>query len=160
MQGRGANTIYDSCNKWHTINNYINHNKIGIMCLQETHLDKQQTNQINNFHHRLKVISSIDPKHPNTKGVAIVLNSCLTTTQRITARTLIPGRALLAEIPWHGTETLTILTIYAPNNTNKNCSFWVTLQEMWENNTTNLPWPDIMTGNFNLTEDPIDRSNG
>jgi len=91
----------------------------------------------------------------NAQGVAIVLNRELTNIHGIQQQDIIPGRAILLTLPWHSTLTLTVLNIYAPNAHNENRAFWETLQEMWE--TKNLPFPDIMLGDFNIVEDALDR---
>ncbi|KAJ7740845.1 hypothetical protein B0H16DRAFT_1228857, partial [Mycena metata] len=69
---------------------------------------------------------------------------------------LIPGRAVLAVIPWHGRRTLTVLGVYAPAESMKeNKKFWDDLCDLWM--TTDLPVPDAMGGDTNIVEDPIDR---
>ncbi|XP_006463114.1 hypothetical protein AGABI2DRAFT_74099, partial [Agaricus bisporus var. bisporus H97] len=73
---------------------------------------------------------------------------------------IIPGRALLLETRWHNNETLTILNIYAPNDTLENKEFWSTLEEKWAEISSTYPFPDLMLGDFNLTEEGIDRNNG
>ena len=67
---------------------------------------------------------------------------------------LVPGRALLAKVPWHGDLLLTVLNIYAPNNHAESEIFFKNLKLQFETKT--LPLPDLMMGDFNLVEDAID----
>jgi hypothetical protein len=62
---------------------------------------------------------------------------------------------MLLTLPWHTDLTLTILNVYAPNAHNENEQFWDTLETKWSD--MNLPFPDIMLGDFNIVEDAIDR---
>ena len=68
---------------------------------------------------------------------------------------LIPGRALLAKIPWHDDSQIKILNVYAPNDAKENENFWTELNNM----TLARPdlRPDLMLGDFNLVEDGLDR---
>jgi ribonuclease HI/exonuclease III len=160
VQGRGSNSLYDSNHKWHALNRMIISEKIGIFCAQETHLTEEQTEAINDLHKNIKVFSTIDPTQPNSKGVAIAINKKITNAQQAKTSTLIPGRALLLEIPWHANELLTVLAVYAPNDGRENRTFWENLNNIWERDVTEFPLPDVLLGDFNMVEDPIDRSSG
>jgi exonuclease III len=160
IQGRGSNSLYDGKHKWHALNKMIISQKIGILCAQETHLTEEQTEAINSLHRNIKVFSTIDPTQPNTKGVAIAVNRKITNAQQAQAKTLIPGRALLLEIPWHANKLLMVLAIYTPNENNKNKTFWDDLYKLWERDDTTLPYSDVLLGDFNMVEDPTDRSTG
>ncbi|KAG2738220.1 DNase I-like protein, partial [Suillus brevipes Sb2] len=150
MRGRWSN----GSDKWLHINQIVKEKRIAILATQETHLSKEDETSLNTiFSSRLKIISSIDPNHTNAQGVALVLNKDLTITREITSHEIIPGRALLVSIPWHREEKITILTIYAPNEPNKNKTFW---DEVLAKLST-LPPPDIMLGDFNMVEDALDR---
>jgi hypothetical protein len=83
------------------------------------------------------------------------MNKELTNITKIKTYEIIPGRALLMETNWHANQNLTILAIYAPNIPIENKEFWLNLQVMWQ--TRNLPKPDILLGDFNIVEDPVDR---
>jgi hypothetical protein len=45
--------------------------------------------------------------------------------------------------------------MYASNRPSGNTEFWKSLETMWEDQ--NPSKPDILLGDFNLTENPIDR---
>jgi ribonuclease HI len=160
VQGRGSNSLFDSKHKWHAINKMIISQKIGIFCAQESHLTEEQTEAINDLHKNIKVFSTIDPNQPNTKGVAVAINKKITNAHQAKTTALVPGRALLLEIPWHANELLTILTVYALNDSRENKTFWDTLNDIWDNDNTTHPYPDILLGDFNMVEDPTDRSTG
>ncbi|KAG2131067.1 hypothetical protein DEU56DRAFT_872233 [Suillus clintonianus] len=128
MRGRW----HEGSDKWTHINQIMKEQKIGALALQEKHLTKEDESTLNSTPGlRLHIISSIDPAHTNTKGVAII----------------VPGRALLMVIPWLKNTTLKILAIYAPNDPRNNQYFW----ELVHSKIKNLPRPNIMLGDFNLT---------
>ncbi|KAG1719621.1 Endonuclease/exonuclease/phosphatase [Suillus paluster] len=106
-------------------------NKIGILCLQETHLTEEHENQIENlFSRRLHVLNSSDPDRPSTSaGIAF-------------------RRAAALTVYWHNEKTITILNIYAPNNPREHSYIL--------GNKKRLNSPDFMIGDFNITEDPLD----
>src|ERR1700691_2507183 len=89
----------------------------------------------------------------NAQGVTIVLNREMTNIHDVKQQDVIPGRAMLLTLPWHSDLTLTILNVYAPNAHSENQQFWETLETKWVD--MNLPFPDIMLGDFNLVEDAI-----
>lgn len=129
--------------------------KIGVLTVQETHLSDHHVQNLHNlFGRHLQIYNSIDPNLPNAKGVAVVLNCNITNTDNVQQWEIIPGRAILISISWHITLTTTILTIYTPNTPNENKTFWKTIIDKWSN--SQLPFPDIMLGDFNFVEDPID----
>lgn len=69
---------------------------------------------------------------------------------------LIPGRATTLSVKWHDNKTINILNIYAPNNPNEHRTFWEKVKTEWSRlNDRTL---DFMMGDFNITEDPIDRA--
>ncbi|KAG2744731.1 DNase I-like protein, partial [Suillus brevipes Sb2] len=150
MRGRW----HEGVDKWTHINQIMKEKKIGILAVQETHLSKDDETSLNEtFNKRLKIISSIDPEHGNAKGVAIVLNKHLTSSQEATHKEIIPGRAILVQLPWTKGEKITILAVYAPNDPSKNGAFWEEVQT----NLTGLPTPDVLLGDFNIVEDALDR---
>ncbi|EPQ50506.1 DNase I-like protein, partial [Gloeophyllum trabeum ATCC 11539] len=132
--------------------------RIGILALQETHLSEEYVHDIHKLYgRRLFVINSADPQRPTASaGVAFILNREITNTADIEVVELIPGRALLLFSTWHKSKKFSILNVYAPNDYTKHPEFWRELSSPWANN--HLPKPDFMLGDFNLVEDPIDRS--
>jgi exonuclease III len=132
--------------------------KIGVLCVQETHLTGDHEAQIDSLYsRRIKLMNSRDPTRPSTSaGVAFIINRELTDADNAETLEIIPGRALALKFKWHNDETLTILNIYAPNNPTQHPDFWKKVNEIWREH--NLPNPDFVLGDFNITEDPLDRA--
>ncbi|KAF8298175.1 hypothetical protein DL93DRAFT_2122660, partial [Clavulina sp. PMI_390] len=135
-------------------------NQTGTPALQETHSDDEQIRKLNeNFpcytiHHT----SILDDENQNAharKGVAIIINKNQLPLGGSTFTEIIPGRALLGEIPWRVNLTLNVLAIYAPPDPDENSEFWKQLIEtLQEKEITRI---DIMLGDMNFVEDSIDR---
>jgi exonuclease III len=144
--------------KWQHVNQIMRDKEIAVLAIQETHLDEQSTNELNNnFHYRMRIINSADPQNPTAgKGVAIVLNKHLTKWNEVKICIIIPGRAILLTLPLKKKDSaVNILAIYAPNTPQENVSFWASLTNTWEE--VNPPIPDIMLGDFNIVEEALDR---
>jgi exonuclease III len=159
MKGRGEVNHLDrpsTNNKWMQINQVMRERKLGVLALQETHMVDELDAKISSlFSKRLKVIHSKDEDSPNAKGVSIVINRELLDAENVRSVDVIAGRALMANVPWHNDERLTILAVYAPNRPDDNRDFWNQILERWED--LRLPKPDILMGDFNFVESFIDR---
>ena len=157
MRGVGSNQALDPNNKWNTISYLMRDKKIGVLALQETHLDEDATEALHRtYGKRLQIFHTADPTNPTQRaGVAIVINKQIANVKGIKTKEIKPGRALLLEIPWHGTLKLHILAIYAPNSLKENAKFWNDISEKWDEER--LTSPDLILGDFNLIEDMIDR---
>ncbi|KAF6742337.1 Endonuclease/exonuclease/phosphatase [Ephemerocybe angulata] len=132
-------------------------NRIGILALQETHLTNQALAEVNRIYkNQIMVIQSSDPDNVGSKGVAIALNKRLVAWDETKVKILEPGRVLLLTIPWRNNrKSITILTVYTPNVQKENEKFWSDLHEEFLMRET--PRPDILLGDFNVVEEPIDR---
>ncbi|KAJ7059508.1 Endonuclease/exonuclease/phosphatase, partial [Mycena amicta] len=149
---------HEGRDKWLDIPGKMKRERIGVLAVCETHLTQSEVDEIENSTtgRRLKIFNCSDPDSPRSKGVAIVLHRDLTNVEGITVRRLVPGRAILATIPWHNQETVTVLAVYAPaDSPEENAEFWRDLREMWL--TEDIPVPDIELGDKNMTEEPSDR---
>ena len=62
--------------------------------------------------------------------------------------TLIAGRVI--------GDTLHLINVYTPNDLAQHTHFWPEVVAQWSAN--DLPSPHIMTGNFNMVEDPLDQT--
>jgi exonuclease III len=159
MKGRGETDHMNrpsANNKWLQINQIMREKKIGILALQETHMTDELDAKIADlFGKRLATIHSRDADAPNTKGVSIVINKELLDTEGLRSTEIVPGRALVADVPWHNNERLIVLAVYAPNRPDQNREFWKTITNEWD--TRRLPKPDIMMGDLNFVESFIDR---
>jgi exonuclease III len=132
--------------------------KIGILIVCETHMSAAQALEIqdNFMGKRLKLFNYEYPENPAAKGIAIVLNREITNIEGVKIHYLIPGKAIVAVVPWHGTRTITVLGLYAPTESDEEkINFWNTLCELWL--TIDLPVPDAIGGDFNVVPDAIDR---
>ena len=144
--------------KWSMINHTIRKHKIAILALQETHLDEARASTIHTcFQKNLDLHYSSDPESPRaTAGVAFLINKVLITPKNVRVRTLIPGRAAILTIQWSEAEKISILNIYAPVDRRSQPSFWDRIDR--RRRRAHIPRPDFVLGDFNVTEDPIDRS--
>ena len=144
--------------KWSAIYRTMNDQKIAILAIQETHLDQELIDNVVQCHSsRLTIITSPDPDTPRSSaGVAFVINKRLMNPSNITIFELIEGRALALKIKWHNNEETVILNIYAPNYRPSQPEFWRKVEA--KKRLYRLRNPDFMLGDFNVTEDAIDRS--
>ena len=152
---RGRYSDNGTTDKWRDINQLMKESKINLLTIQEAHLKQDEVDDLHTlFGTRLKIIASQGENH-RAAGVAIVVNKERSMHEDIEEYELVPGRALLAKIPWHGDLLLTVLNVYAPNNHAESEIFFKNLELQFETKT--LPLPDLMMGDFNLVEDAIDR---
>jgi exonuclease III len=158
---KGKNTTINGVNKskWEDLENMIKTRRIGIMALQETHLDNEDMGSLARMHQRrLVIINSPDPERPTqSAGVAFALNKEVINTEDITVTEVIPGRAILLNIGWRDGQRLRVLNIYAPNVKAQQITFWDTLYDRWGGGRAETK-PDLMVGDFNAVEDDIDRA--
>jgi len=143
--------------KWRTISHALHTEKIAILAIQESHLDQDMTETLGrNFEKNLKILNSAHPDNPRaTAGVGFIINKQLIDPDEIEMHELIPGRAAFLKIKWLKSCTATILNVYAPNDRSEHANFWARI--MTERRAKHLPIPDFTLGDFNVTEDPIDR---
>ena len=148
----------DLIEKWSMMNNTIRKNKIAILALQETHLDERRANDIHAcFQKNFDLHYSCDPENPRaTAGVAFIINKGLITPRNVKVVALIPGRATVLTIEWSEAEKISILNVYAPVDRPSQPNFWDQIER--RRRRARIPCPDFVLGDFNVTEDPIDRS--
>ena len=105
---------------------------VDILAVQEAHLSETHVDQIHTIYGRhMHIFNSIDQENPNTKGVAFALRKKSIKTGQISEKEIVPGRALMIQVPWKNGEQLTIINIYAPNESTENKNFWTTLKNRW-----------------------------
>ncbi|KAJ7861054.1 hypothetical protein B0H13DRAFT_1454520, partial [Mycena leptocephala] len=107
--------------KWHGVHRMMREKKIGVLIVSETHMSATQALEIEEsfMNKRLKLYNYEYPDNPAAKGIAIVLNWEITNIEDVKIHYLIPGKAILAVIPWHGKRTMTVLGIYAPTESDE-----------------------------------------
>lgn len=144
--------------KWSTIYQTMRENKIAILAIQETHLDDNLIDSLGNcFGKRLEIINSQPPTNPRASaGVAFVINKNLIAPRDLTKSELIEGRVLAIKFKWHEDDEIVLINVYAPNNRTSHPEFWEQLDT--KRRSKGLRKPDMMLGDFNLTEDIIDRA--
>lgn len=156
VKGRGSSSPLHPNNKWNALHHFIKERKLAILAVQETHLDDECVNRLAELYgRRLAIYASHGDNPTASQGVAIIINRDLVNVDEVTATEIIPGRAILVEIPWHEDKWLRVVNVYAPNDSQKNANFWKAIDTEWS--TRNLPKPDIMLGDFNITEEVMDR---
>ncbi|KAJ7215888.1 Endonuclease/exonuclease/phosphatase, partial [Mycena pura] len=158
MNGLKATSLSQAGHKWHELHSVLRAKQLGILIVTETHMSTAQAMEIKDsyMNKRLSLYHSEYPDNPATKGVAIVLNREITNIEGVGIHYLIPGRAMLAIIPWHGKRTLTVLASYAPAESDEEkIAYWNRMCDLWL--TLDLPVPDVAGGDFNLVTNPLDR---
>jgi exonuclease III len=143
------------------VNQLVFQKQIDILLVQETHLTEERKNTVESlFANRLKIHISVDPTRPRSRGgIAIVLNQSLMNVLGTKITEIVPGHALLIQTNWHRAEKISILAVYALNVTpmdgGKNAEFWGTIEEFFVAHPNTKV--DLMAGDFNMVEEPIDR---
>ncbi|KAH9922127.1 uncharacterized protein B0H18DRAFT_1121139 [Fomitopsis serialis] len=134
LNGRGSlNGPRDQ--KWNAVNQLLREERLGVLCLQETHLDETHTNTIQDLYgRRIRIWNSGSESTTSSQGVAVVLNRELVDVSNVID---------------HDPQRL------RPNSMTENAAFWSRLLSMAEKGRFKAP--DIMTGDFNLVEESIDR---
>ncbi|TFK79882.1 DNase I-like protein, partial [Polyporus arcularius HHB13444] len=153
MRGAGATTHGGIGEKWLRINQVVRDEKIAVLGLQEAHLPEAKVDQINNlFQSTMIVYATEDPENPTgARGVAVVVNKRLVNTESVVVKVIVPGRALEIKFKWSKEKTMSILTVYAPNDHHASEEFWKLLS------ASRSLRPNILLGDFNIVEAPIDR---
>jgi len=159
MRGRSSPlTGPGPISKWMAVTKALRSRQIGILALQETHLSTDLATQVEQlFSRRLALFNSPALENPSgSAGVTFVINKEKLDPDNVTTTTLIPGRAIFITVPRKHGDPLHLINIYALNDLTQHEPFWVKVVESWS--ASNLPHPHLMTGDFNLVEDPIDRT--
>ena len=73
-----------------------------------------------------------------------------------TSGDIAPGHAIMMQMKWPDTNNLSIVNIYASSQKRDQPEFWATVE--LERRERHLPHPDFLLGDFNVTEDALDRA--
>ena len=144
--------------KWITINYMMRNHKTAILTLQETHLDEEYASNINNCFHRsfdLHYSYNCNNMRGST-GVAFLINKALIEPKNIKVQTLVPGHTIILTITRSKTEKTSILNVYVPISRPSQPHFWEKLER--RRIQACIPCLDFVLGDFNITEDLIDRA--
>jgi exonuclease III len=145
-------------NKWKAIKDMMNSRRIGILAIQESHLDDDLLEAVRRAYGRWMLIyNSSHPDNPRgAGGVAFAINRMLVPIDSVKFLELIPGRAAALQVKWHGEQKSCILNVYGPNKAAKHEPFWPSLLQ---NIQAHSGWsPHFMLGDLNIVEDEIDRA--
>ncbi|EJD46023.1 DNase I-like protein [Auricularia subglabra TFB-10046 SS5] len=144
--------------KWKKLAEDIRRQKIGVMAVQETHLSEGHVRDIEQFHPHLVVFNTELPSNPTgAGGVALVFNKYTTNYESVRTEVVIPGRVLFAKFEWHKGTWLRVLAVYASTDRTANHNMWEEIRTKLSAGGWALGLPDIVLGDFNFVEDPIDR---
>jgi len=69
--------------------------------------------------------------------------------------TLVPGRVIFMNIPWHDDSKISVLAVYSLNALKDIKDFWKSITD--QTSTNPQLKPNVVLGDFNLVEDAIDR---
>lgn len=156
IKGYGHVGAMNNGNKWNHVNQVMREKRIGVLVVQEAHMTKERREDVETIVQSLSIHANPDPEAPVVRGgVAIVINKKFVKLDHTEHYIVIPGRVSVTKINLYRGETLTIMGVYAPNNRSENAQFWRDL-EMWCQQHPNLT-PNMLIGDFNITEDAIDR---
>ncbi|KAF8256345.1 Endonuclease/exonuclease/phosphatase [Lactarius quietus] len=133
-------------------------NRLAILALQETHLDEPLIHSINKcFGKRITVIYSQLPANPCLSArVAFVINKALIVARDMEKVELIEGRAMAIKFKWHENNDIILINVYPPNEKEDHHNFWEQVDS--RRRAKGLRCPDMLLGDFNVTEDAIDRA--
>lgn len=73
--------------------------KLSILVVQETYLDKEQTQELNGSLRNITVYNSTDPNQPNSKGIAFAVNKSILNWEGTKVNKIISERAILMTTP-------------------------------------------------------------
>ncbi|KAF6759472.1 Endonuclease/exonuclease/phosphatase, partial [Ephemerocybe angulata] len=148
--------------KWSDAIATMRTNNIGVLVVQETHLNRARASRIQTTYDKsmfLKSSSELFDTNTSSKGIAMLIDRRVvkSTGQDIKSREVIAGRALMVSVPWR-TETgkLHILGVYAPNDPERNGRFWDDIAKVYDDNP-DWPHPDFLVGDLNMVEEARDR---
>ncbi|KAI0356449.1 DNase I-like protein, partial [Trametes cingulata] len=153
MRGLGPTTGTDGAGKWLLINQLMREERIGLLAVQETHLNDSKVESLKRlFGQNLDFFISADPVNPTgARGVAFVLNKKILNVTECQAPEVIPGRAMTLAFRWKSDRVVRALNVYGPNERAENSAFWDAVR------TADIGRIDAMLGDFNITEQPMDR---
>ncbi|OSD03160.1 DNase I-like protein, partial [Trametes coccinea BRFM310] len=147
-------------NKWGRIYRLMCEHRVGVLMLQETHLTKERVYELHRiFADRIRIYHSEHGSNPTQKeGVAFVINKRIMSSKGAVLTEVVPGRAIQLALPWRGGETRHLLCVYAPTSegASERRAFFTNLKQRYAE-SAGLVKPHLMGGDFNMTEDPIDR---
>ncbi|KAI0355197.1 DNase I-like protein, partial [Trametes cingulata] len=153
MRGFRQTTSDSSAGKWLFVNQLVRDKRIGVLAVQETHLDERRAEMIRDlFGQHLDLFYSADEANATgARGVAFVVNKRIVPARLCTHKVVVPGRALLLNFEWSAGKKISMMNVYGPNDRGESTAFW---SRILEANTGRV---DVLLGDFNLVESADDR---
>ncbi len=153
MRGYGPVLSLANENRWMLVNQLIRDEKIGVLALQETHLNEERVAALNELfgRHMHVFYSALPGQATGACGVAFALNKRFVDPEKCTLRVVVEGRAISLTLPWAAERVLRIINVYGPNVPAQNANFWMNLRQ------ADVGVVDMLLGDFNVVEDGMDR---
>ncbi|EIW62622.1 DNase I-like protein, partial [Trametes versicolor FP-101664 SS1] len=153
MRGFGSTASAVDESRWMRINQLIRDEKIGVLALQETHLNEERVAELNELfgRHMHVMFSAMPGQETGACGVAFALNKRYVEPEKCTFKVVVEGRAIILTMPWATERTLRVLNVYGPNIPTLNAEFWKDLRQ------ADTGVVDMLLGDFNVVEDGVDR---
>ncbi|KAE9394275.1 hypothetical protein BT96DRAFT_756146, partial [Gymnopus androsaceus JB14] len=158
IKGHGSMNFDDARNKWSDIRLMVLQKQIGVLVVGEAHMDDERRDEITRIHgNDLKIFYSKLPDSRNKAGIAVVFNMRITNTIGIQMYEVVAGHAIIIETNWHNDERISILAVYAPNTDSAtNAAFWGKIEDFYDRHPR-IKKPNILLGDLNMVEEPLDR---
>ena len=139
--------------KWPKMTNLMRSQGIAILGLQESHLNVDEAEHLNEAYPRLIVINN--GTSTSKEGVTFVLNKDLINGMKWQHTPIIENRVSILEIETEQNRGLNIVLVYAPNIEAEKIAFWKVLKVKLKEigNMDNM----IVMGDFNSVENALDR---
>ena len=139
--------------KWPKLVSLIRSKGVAIAGLQESHLNEEETTNLNDRFQKVVVINN--GSSTSKEGLAFVLNKELVNGMKWKHTVIINERASRLEIEMEKDRGINIVLVYAPNNETDKVAFWKLLKVKLQNigEMENV----IMMGDFNSIENALDR---
>jgi len=139
--------------KWPNLVTIMRKQRILVMGIQETHLNKEETEKIKAMCPKVEIINN--GNSTRGEGIAFIINKELANKMKWTTKVLIKGKAMRMNIEVEEERGLDIMVIHTLNNENKKIEFFKQLKNKIDKDEENENV--IILGDFNSVENEIDR---
>ncbi|OJT13721.1 Transposon TX1 uncharacterized 149 kDa protein [Trametes pubescens] len=153
MRGFGSVASATDDGRWMLVNQLMRDEKIGVLALQETHLNEDRVSVLNDLfgRHMHVLYSALPDRATGACGVAFAINKRFVDPEKCVLKVVVEGRAISLTLPWATDRVLRMLNVYGPNVPAQNADFWTTIRQ------ANVGVVDMLLGDFNVVEDGMDR---
>lgn len=137
--------------KFKDIRYQMRNERIAILAVQETHLTPEGATDLMAMYRDMHIETHSDST--NAMGVAFIFNKDLVDTSDVESEDINKNRILAAKLTIEGKKLL-LLNVYLPNAAKESAAG---LKGLLRHIRQTDMKPDLILGDFNLVEDPIDR---